>query len=239
MMTSVISTTCSTLFSRTIVAARFVLIASFAAIGLLLASCGDERTPGAGAATDSAASTGHATNGAANPAIETTPQTVIAGDKAHEGVVPGGTEFSVTLPAGYPKPSQGAEEIVTTSAGKIAMYNFVARRDGASNCYLGYGDADPAIARLSDKVLLDEVERDAVDKGAGVVELERREATTVGGYPARRMWLTLKLPNGTVHILAQMIYARPRLVQLSIGSPNRADLDSPDVLAFMNSFKKK
>lgn len=155
---------------------------------------------------------------------------------ADTGGSTGGRRFSVTLPKGFPAPTKGPVEYVETSAGRIPMNNAVSRGAGLDICYMAHGDVNDTVGRLSDAQLLDELERDAVDKAGGSVVVLQRADTSVSGHPARQMWLKLAFMEKPIFVRVDIVFARPRVYQISMGSADSAALYTETALRYFASF---
>ena len=140
--------------------------------------------------------------------------------------------FTVMLPQGFPPftVTEGNNE----NPEDIAL-SYTSEKHGQDAC-LVMVNSDSNWNGMDPKVALDGARDGGVNSNPGNT-LEREVDFKLSGHPGRRIFITQKSGLETYYLRDDIILVKTRLYQVMYVSNKKADLNTPKVLAFFNSFK--
>lgn len=140
--------------------------------------------------------------------------------------------FKITLPPGFPPftVTEGDSE----DPDDIAL-SYLSEKHGQDVCMVMV-NSKSSWAGMDPKIVLDAGRDGGVNSNAGNT-LEREMDFRLNGFPGRRIFIQQKNSGQTYFMRDDFALVKTRLYQIMYVSTNKADLNTPKVLAFFNSFK--
>lgn len=171
-------------------------------------------------------------NKPSNEAKTTTPPAAAPKIAGSEAFISEKGNFTITLPPGFPPftltegDSENPEDIALS---------YTSEKHGQDAC-LVMVNSNSNWEGIDPKIALDGARDGGVNSNPGNT-LEREVDFKSSGHPGRRIFITQKSGLETYYLRDDIILVKTRLYQIMYVSNKKADLNTPKVLAFFNSFK--
>jgi hypothetical protein len=167
-----------------------------------------------------------------NPKVEVKLATLPPTTASTEAFISEKGNFKITLPPGFPPftVTEGNSE----DPGDIALI-YLSEKHGQDICMVMV-NSNVSWDGMDPKTVLDAARDGGVNSNNGNT-LEREMDLRLNGYPGRRIYIQQKNASATYFIRDDIVLVKTRLYQIMYGSSNKADLNTPKVLAYFNSFK--
>ncbi|MBI5777917.1 MAG: hypothetical protein HZA49_00480 [Planctomycetes bacterium] len=140
--------------------------------------------------------------------------------------------FTVTLPPGFPPFTVTGGD--SEDQNDIAL-SYTSEKHGQDAC-LVMVNSNSIWDGMDPKTVLDAGRDGGVKSNPGNT-LEREVDFKLGGYPGRRIFITQKSGLETYYMRDDIVLVKTRLYQIMYISNKKADLNTPKILAYFNSFR--